>query len=584
MTADGDGGRGDRAQSHLDLMAEMTRDFASNRDLDASLLRAVDLITGYVGAQGGAVFLLDPTGEFLDCVACVGATEITGLRLESAQGIVGNSVQTNSGRIVRDVSQDPDFHAGVDEQTGFTTKSILCAPMSVKGERIGAIELINKDKGDGLFDLSDLHFLEALAAAAALAVLNARMSDALVEQERVNRELELAAEIQRSLLPQELGPDSDFPVRGVNVPARVVSGDFYDFYPLEDGRIAFTLGDVSGKGMNAALMMAKTASLLRCLGKSIKEPGRLLSLVNDEICETATRGMFVTLIHGVYDPACGHVRLANAGHEPPLVLRSDGSFHAIEADAPPIGIAPTLLEEDGFPEVELVLDGARLFVFTDGVTEGFVADGSELGSDGLREMLTARQNEPVDAVLSAVKAVLTDGDAPLRDDITILAVDDGMANHNDRAASKPAEAGATDGPSEPLFQMRARAKADRLRLFRNAIRETASFCEFDKDTVGDIVLAVDEACQNVVRHAYGSEGEGDIAIDVRRRDDAMIITVRDFADPVDVSKIQPRSLDDVRPGGLGTHFIREIMDEVDFLPPPIDGGNVLRLVKKFGGK
>ena len=121
-----------------------------------------------------------------------------------------------------------------------------------------------------------------------------------------------------------------------------------------------------------------------------------------------------------------------------------------------------------------------------------------------------------------------------------------------------------------------------MRLVRYAVKETALFCGFsDKDT-GDILLAVDEACQNVIRHAYGSEDEGDMSIEIRRRSDAMIVVIRDFADPVDISKIKPRDLDDLRPGGLGTHLIREVMDEVDFLPPPIDGGNLLRLVKKFG--
>ena len=115
----------------------------------------------------------------------------------------------------------------------------------------------------------------ALSASAALAILNARMAEALVEQERIARELELAAEIQRSLLPEPGG--HDFPVAGINYAARTVSGDFYDFFPLDDGRICFNLGDVSGKGMNAALLMAKTSSLYHCLGKTVHDPGRRLA-------------------------------------------------------------------------------------------------------------------------------------------------------------------------------------------------------------------------------------------------------------------------------------------------------------------
>lgn len=566
--------------SHLELLAEMGRDFATSQDLEQTLSRAVERITDYVDAEAGALFMLSPSGELLRCDACIGPVEITGLEIAADQGIVGFCVQKDAGRIVRDVSKDPDFNAAVDDETGFRTRSILCAPMSVKGERIGAIELINKRGGDGLFDDDDLHLLQSLSVSAGLAVLNARMAAELVEQERVKRELELAAEIQRSLLPEE--KETDFPVKGVNLPARVVSGDFYDFYPLDDGRVAFTLGDVSGKGMNAALMMAKTASLLRCLGKAIKEPGRLLTLVNAEVAETATRGMFVTLVHGVYDPESGHVRLANAGHEPPLFVTRDGAFQSIEAEAPPLGISPALLDEDGFPETELHLDGGRLFVFTDGVTEGYVDEGIELGVDGLKDMIRRAAGGDVQALLNEVRQKIGGAGRALRDDVTLLAIDDAGQSHSADVSARVAEPGATDMPGEKIFQLRVTAKANRLRLIRNAVRETAEFCGFSEADTGDIVLAVDEACQNVIRHAYGHEGEGDIAIEFRHRPDAMILLVRDFADPVDISKIKPRDLDDLRPGGLGTHLIGEVMDEVDFLPPPIDGGNLLRLVKKIG--
>lgn len=570
----------ENVHSHLELLADMGRDFSTSLDLEATLSRAVERITDYVDAEAGALFMLSECGELLKCDACIGPVEITGLEIAADQGIVGFCVKNDAGRIVRDVSKDPDFNAAVDDETGFKTKSILCAPMSVKGERIGAIELINKRGGDGLFDDDDLHLLQALAVSAGLAVLNARMAAELVEQERVKRELELAAEIQRSLLPEE--KESDFPVKGVNLPARVVSGDFYDFYPLDDGRVAFTLGDVSGKGMNAALMMAKTASLLRCLGKAIKEPGRLLTLVNEEVAETATRGMFVTLVHGVYDPESGYVRLANAGHEPPLVLSREGEFTAIEAEAPPLGISPALLDEDGFPETEFNLNGGRLFVFTDGVTEGYIDENVELGIDGLKSMMTASSGGNVQALLNEVREKIGGGGRVLRDDVTLIAIDDGAQTHRTAAASGAAEPGATDAPGEKVFQLRVTAKANRLRLIRNAVRETAAFCGFSETDTGDIVLAVDEACQNVIRHAYGHEGEGDISIEFRYRPDAMILLIRDFADPVDISKIKPRDLDDLRPGGLGTHLIGEVMDEVDFLPPPIDGGNLLRLVKKIG--
>ena len=134
------------AQGALDFLAEMGQEFSSTPDLNKTLLKAVGLIADYVKAEAGALFLLDKNQSYLDCVASVGPAKITGLRLNADQGIVGNSVKTNSGCIVKNVETDATFNKAVDEQTGYKTKSILCAPMGVKNDKVGAIELINKRK------------------------------------------------------------------------------------------------------------------------------------------------------------------------------------------------------------------------------------------------------------------------------------------------------------------------------------------------------------------------------------------------------------------------------------------------------
>ena len=139
LPAGGEAGQaGQQVYDHLELLAAMGKDFSSSGDIEASLKCAVEHITEYLDAEGGALFLLDDKGETLRCHACVGPTEITGLTLQCDQGIVGRCVQNEIGEIVRNVTKDAGFHAGIDEQTGYTTRSILCAPMSVKDERIGA--------------------------------------------------------------------------------------------------------------------------------------------------------------------------------------------------------------------------------------------------------------------------------------------------------------------------------------------------------------------------------------------------------------------------------------------------------------
>ena len=376
-------GTGSGIRDHLGLIAELTREFVAANDYKTVAHTALERITKYVCAEAASLFLVSDDGESLVCSACYGPVDITGLNISVGTGVVGRSVATREGVFVRDVRQEKDFGAAVDAKTGFTTRSLIVAPLTVGRDCLGAIEIINRLGGDGLFDHEDLVLLETLARAAALAMNNFRLTQKLVQQEREQHELELAAEIQRDLLPQPAG--RDFPIHGINIPARSVSGDFFDIMPLPDGRIWFNVGDVSGKGMNAALLMAKTSSLFRCLAKSSEDPGQLLNAINNELCETNSRGMFVTMLGGLFHPGSGRLWLTNAGHEPPLHfdLRTE-RFKAIPADGPPLGIAPGIAGPDGFPVTEINLEGGALYVFTDGLTEATTFGGGMLGIDGAR--------------------------------------------------------------------------------------------------------------------------------------------------------------------------------------------------------
>lgn len=249
-----------------------------------------------------------------------------------------------------------------------------------------------------------------------------RLEAALRERDRLQAELdgelELAREIQRSLLPRDMSPP--FPVAGLNVAARQLSGDFYDFFTLPDGRIYFNLGDVSGKGINAALLMAKVTSLFRCLGKRIDDPVELLALINNELCETSVRGLFVTMVAGLYDPATRMVKLVNAGHMPVVLLGEDRRFAKLDAQGPPLGIVPDAAP----PQKQFQLGGGSLYLYSDGVTEGRTADGTELGIKGLLDLMLRLAPEPPGERLAGIVGCLTAQAMPLRDDITLVLVED----------------------------------------------------------------------------------------------------------------------------------------------------------------
>ena len=481
--------------------------------------------------------------------------------------------------MVRDVSEDNDFGGVVDAKTGFKTRSLLVAPLVIGRECLGAIEIINRIGGDGLFAADDLLLLETLARAAALAINNFRLTHKIVQQERNQHELELAAEIQRDLLPQ---PSSrDFPIHGINIPARSVSGDFFDIMPMPDGRIWFNVADVSGKGMNAALLMAKTSSLFRCLAKSAEHPGQLLNAINNELCETNSHGMFVTMVGGLFYPGTGTLRLTNAGHEPPLHFDlSTERFTAIPADAPPLGIATGIAGPDGFPTIDIDLAGGSLYIFTDGLTEATTFGGGMLGIDGVRALIRDHSEESPDLRLKSIAGAVKLPGQSLRDDLTLLVVEDMGIAPVGAAADRPT-APADDGE---IMRLRVPARADRLRLIRAATEQAARFCDASEAWTFDLKMAVDEACQNIVRHAYGQKGNGDIMIDYSRERDALVVHIMDFADPVDPATIKPRDLSDVRPGGLGVHLIKSVCDDAIFVPPPPGVGNLFKLTKRLPNK
>ena len=553
---------------HLALLSKMSGQLAITLNIDDTIQKALDLIVQFVQAEGGALFLLDEAGTSLVCKASAGPVDIRGVSLQAGEGIVGQCLSENTSRIVKDVQNDPDFLHSIDEASGFQTRSLLCSPMTVHTQKIGAIELVNKHDASSLFTDTDLLMLQTLASAAALAINNAKMAGDLIEQERLGRELELATEMQRSLLPA--AQPEPYPVCGINLPAHEMSGDFYDFFELNDGRIYFSLGDVSGKGMDAALLMSKTASLFRCLGKTMHEPGELLATINRELCETAIHGMFVTMACGLLDPVTGKVELANAGHEPALLHSCDDVFTSIPASAPPLGIMPLYAGEEGIRKESFNLEGGTLYIFTDGVTEGRLEDGSQLETDGFRRIIREGTGLQPAARIAAVVSLLGETGQKRHDDITLIAIN----------AGNPCLTGEKQHNTTSMIARHTfPARADALQAVREVVTRGCAECGCTESMATDIVIAVGEACQNVVRHAYKDIEGGEATLEIYCKGGIIEFFLQDSAPPVDPEQLKPKWPEEPRPGGLGICLIHDIMDEVEYLPPPSGQGNLLRMAK-----
>ena len=548
--------RGALPPDFLPILAEVSQQLAVSVDLGRTLRESVAYITSYLQAEAAAVFMLDPAGAELECRACVGPVDIHGLRIPAGQGIVGRTVAQNACQMVRDAQVDPDFSGKVDSSTGFITRSVLCAPLTTAQGVIGAIEVINK-QGGGLFGEADRDALRLLAAPTALALNIARMAGDLVEQNRIKRELGMARRLQRSLLPKRRR--GSYPLRAINLPAREISGDFYDFFDLPDGRIAFALGDVAGKGLDAAFLMVRCASLMRWAGKEGLRPSDWVARVNDELGEAIAPGMFVCLVAGHYDPASKRAVWANAGFPPLLRVDAEGETEQFPAEGPPVGI----LRRMDFPEQETSLEHASLYLFSDGMTDVRDSAGKTLGVDGVEAAVRGLGILPPEPRLRALVRELRQ--LTVTDDTTLMLIE----GDSPRAAQETNWLD-LDFPAQP----------QELGAMRHKLAAVLARAGVESGLRQALVLAVDEACANIIRHAYGGACDARIRLRLSQHDNELQFELRDFAPCVDPATVQPRDLEDARPGGLGINFIDALMDSWS-LQPQAGGGNLLSMRKRL---
>ncbi len=236
--------------------------------------------------------------------------------------------------------------------------------------------------------------------------------------QKLEKELDIAREIQKSLQPDI---DQIHQVCAFNLPAFHLSGDFYDYFMKQDGTICFCLGDVSGKGTAAALLMAKTVSLFRCLCKVVDDLGQIVQLMNNELCETAVRGMFVTFVGGWLNPETCDIHLVNVGHLPPFLMNRE-KIVKIEPSDPPLGVMPGALH----PARKISIKNKRLYLYTDGFTEGRLIAGAqkdigkELGVNGYLRWLIQSQKMSLKDQTEWLKHQCSVHLAPQSDDLTLM--------------------------------------------------------------------------------------------------------------------------------------------------------------------
>lgn len=404
-------------------LIEVTNIISSTLDLEQVLALVMEKAQEVMRAEASSVFLINEETKSLECEVALGThgKQLTKkIQLAKGQGIAGWVWQQQQPLIVPDVQKDDRFYSNVDDQSGFVTRSILAVPLICKGKIIGVAEVVNRMDGRE-FSNYDLNLFTTFCQQVALAIENARFHQMALEQERLRQQLESAKEIQQSFMPQKLpqGENGIFDLAARNLPAIAVGGDLYDVLMLDDRRLGLLIGDVSGKGVPAALFMARLMSDFRFFVQQSREPGVLFEKLNLSLVERSRNGMFVTLLFAVVDIWTGRLSYSNAGHLPMMVIKNGRAATSPPASSPPLGILPDMFFEQGELQLE---PGDLILMFTDGVVEAKNRRGEEFGMERLRALLSRRWPSTMEVVEQSMTALYKFiHSRPQHDDITLVA-------------------------------------------------------------------------------------------------------------------------------------------------------------------
>tara|TARA_B000000565_G_scaffold223941_1_gene179331 strand:- start:119 stop:886 length:768 start_codon:yes stop_codon:yes gene_type:complete len=239
-------------------------------------------------------------------------------------------------------------------------------------------------------------------------------------RERISKEVKLAVKVQENFLPKR--NLNNYPVHGINISAREVSGDFFSFYPHNDS-IYFIIADVAGKGIHAGMVMAKASTLFEVLSQSKVDPDEMVFHMNNDLNNTKTAGMFVTSIVGEYNLITDEIRWVNAGHQPAVIRNDDGKYNQIESLAPPLGVIKQK-DKSIYNVHKMKLNGSRFYAFTDGLSESLNNMGEEIGIDGSIKIIEQNFNKDTTKQLNDItKSVINvSQNQKLTDDLTVISI------------------------------------------------------------------------------------------------------------------------------------------------------------------
>jgi len=406
----------------LNAMRTVSEVMTSNIQLEDLLNLIIDKLVSTVNAERGTLYLLDDNqNELWSVILQEDSGSLSEIRLKVGEGIAGHVAATGDTLNIPNAYEDARFNPSFDQASGYHTRSILTTPMLNPQQKIiGVVQLLNKHGGP--FTFRDERLVAAMTSQAAISIENARLYEQEIQQQLINRELETARSIQASFLPDSIPEPDGWDIHAVWRPIRNVAGDFYDFYDLEDGRLAIVIADVSGKGIPAALFMALSVTVLR-FGMNLNLPPQEVTQRANEIIISEQRSrMFATTFVSYLDTTTGDIEFSSGGHNPALLYRAETQrCEYVTAPGVAIGIFKAAEFERGTTTLH---PGDILILYTDGITEVINNEEEEFGEDRLKQLIVQQaatsSREISNVILDAISAFSEDQE--LFDDATLVII------------------------------------------------------------------------------------------------------------------------------------------------------------------
>jgi len=401
----------------LRRVLEVTRKLAAPFDLDTMLTEVVDVSRHILDADRGTVFLYD---EKTDELVVRVATGLGSIRIPANKGIVGESAQTKKLINVPDCYADERFNRDIDKQTGYRSRCMLTIPLlGFEESLVGVLQILNKNSGT--FDEEDEFVATALAAQAAVVLHRAKITEQIIESEKLDREIAVARDVQIGTLPKQMPSIDGYGFAGAFAPTDQTGGDLYDFVPLDDQRLFLLMGDATGHGIGPALSATQVRAMLRVAIRLNASLSDAFVHINDQLCDDLPDDRFVTGFFGLLDASQHKVDFHSGGQGPIMHYHAgSGDYDWHPATTFPLGYMP---QTDLADPLEVNLEpGDILGLISDGIYEYENEDGVQFGQEGVAGVINSLPDANAEKVVTEIMNAVRrhGGSVPQADDITIV--------------------------------------------------------------------------------------------------------------------------------------------------------------------